>query len=138
MVDKNILVGRVEQIEKHLRKIAAYRRMSLGEFLRDEKTQDIVEYNLFQIVNHFIDIIQHIVVDEEYGFPQTAYEAAQILADKKILTAKDLEIFKNMIGFRNVVGHDYIEINKKTVYYILTAGEKEIKRVLSRIVEKIL
>ncbi|MBI5416142.1 MAG: DUF86 domain-containing protein [Candidatus Omnitrophica bacterium] len=138
MVDKNILVGRVEQIEKHLRKIAAYRRMSLEEFLRDEKTQDIVEYNLFQIVNHFIDIIQHIVVDEEYGFPQTAYEAAQILADKKILTAKDLEIFKNMIGFRNVVGHDYIEINKKTVYDILTTGEKEIKRVLSRISEKIL
>jgi len=99
MVDKNILVGRVEQIEKHLRKIAAYRRMSLREFLRDEKTQDIVEYNLFQIVNHFIDIIQHIVVDEEYGFPQTAYEAAQILTDKKILTAKDLKIFKNMIGF---------------------------------------
>lgn len=138
MVNKNILVGRVEQIEKHLRKIAAYRKMPLGKFLRDEKTQDIVEYNLFQIVNHFIDIIQHVVVDEDYGFPQTAYEAAQILADKKILTAKDLEIFKNMIGFRNVVGHDYIEINKKTVYYIFTTGEKEIKRVLSRIVERIL
>lgn len=138
MVDRNILVGRAEQIEKHLRKIAAYRKMSLEEFLRDEKTQDIVEYNLFQIVNHFIDIIQHIVVDEEYGFPQTAYEAARILADKKILTAKDLEIFRNMIGFRNVIGHDYIEINKETVYYILTAGEKEIKRVLSRVIERIL
>ncbi len=138
MVNRNILVGRVEQIEKHLRKIAAYRKMSLGEFLRDEKTQDIVEYNLFQIVNHFIDIIQHIVVDEEYGFPQTAYEAAQILTDKKILTAKDLETVKNMIGFRNVIGHDYIEINKKTVYHILTAGDNEIKRVLSRIVKKIL
>lgn len=138
MVNRNILVGRVEQIEKHLRKIAAYRKMPLGEFLRDEKTQDIVEYNLFQIVNHFIDIIQHIVVDEEYGFPQTAYEAAQILADKKILAAKDLKIVKNMIGFRNVIGHDYIEINKKTVYHILAAGDNEIKRVLSRIVEKIL
>lgn len=138
MVDKNILVGRVERIEEHLRKIAAYRKMSLGEFLRDEKTQDIVEYNLFQIVNHFIDIIQHIVVDEEYGFPQTAYEAARILADKKILTAKDLGMFKSMIGFRNVIGHDYIGINKKTVYYILTAGEKEIRRVLSRIVRRIL
>ena len=43
-----------------------------------------------------------------------------------------------MIGFRNVVGHDYIEINKKTVYHILTTGEKGIKRVLSRIVERIL
>ena len=41
-----------------------------------------------------------------------------------------------MIGFRNVIGHDYIEINKKTVYHILTAGDNEIKRVLSRIVEK--
>jgi uncharacterized protein YutE (UPF0331/DUF86 family) len=138
MVDKNILVRRVEQIEKHLRKIAAYRKMPLTEFLRDEKAQDIVEYNLFQIVNHLIDIIQHIVVDEEYGFPQTAYEAAQILADKNVLAAKDLAIFKKMIGFRNVVGHDYIAINKKTVYRILTAGEKEIRRVLSRIAGGIL
>ena len=69
MVDKNIITSRIEAIENHLARISASARMSKQEFLADLDAQDIVEYNLFQIVNHLIDMIQHIVVDENIGFP---------------------------------------------------------------------
>ena len=85
MVDKNVIVGRAQQIEGHLAKIAPYMSLSLKKFLDDPVAQDIVEYNLFQIVNHLIDMVQHIVVDEGYGFPDSAYEAAEILPKKGIL-----------------------------------------------------
>ena len=122
MVDQKVIVSRIEQVEKHLRKIAPYAKLSRETFLRDSLAQDVVEYNLFQIVNHLIDMIQHIVVDEKYGLPQTAYEAAQVLADKRFLSRKDLEIIREMIGFRNIVGHDYVSINKEVVYVILSKG----------------
>jgi uncharacterized protein YutE (UPF0331/DUF86 family) len=138
VVDKNVIVGRAQQIEGHLAKIAPYMSLSLKKFLDDPVAQDIVEYNLFRTVNHLIDMVQHIVVDEGYGFPDSAYEAAEILRKKGILKQTEVEVFKKMIGFRNVVGHDYISINKRTVYTVLTRGQEDIRALLSRIVKKFL
>jgi len=138
MIDRLVLTRRIEEIEKHLGKIEPYARQSLGDFLGDSVMQDVVEYNLFQIVNHLIDIVQHIAVDEEYGFPQTAYEAGHLLLEKGILGIEDLEIFRKMVGFRNVVGHDYLRIDKRIVYAILTEGQKEINDFLGKIVKRFL
>lgn len=138
MVDKTVITNRIEQIDKHLEKISAYKKLSLSEFLSNMVAQDIVEYNLFQIVNHLVDIIQHIVVDEDYGLPQTSYEAAQILFKQGILEEEDLQTLKKMIGFRNIVGHDYISIDKEIVYPILTEGIVDVKKIISKITKKFL
>jgi uncharacterized protein YutE (UPF0331/DUF86 family) len=138
VVDKNVIGSRAQQIEGHLVKVAPYVSLSLKQFLDDPVAQDIVEYNLFQIVNHLIDMVQHIVVDEGYGLPDNAYEAAEILSKRGILSEAEVTTFKQMVGFRNVVGHDYISINKRTVYSVLTKGQKDIRALLSKIVEKFL
>jgi uncharacterized protein YutE (UPF0331/DUF86 family) len=138
MVNPSVIRKRVEQIERHLERIWPFASLSREAFLKDNVAQDVVEYNLFQIVNHLIDIFQHTVVDEEYGFPETAYEAAQILFEKGILSKEDVDIFKQMVGFRNVVGHDYINVDKEIVYHILTHGGKDIRALLAQIVSKCL
>jgi uncharacterized protein YutE (UPF0331/DUF86 family) len=138
MVNPSVITKRVEQIEKHLERIRPFGSLSHEAFLKDIVAQDVVEYNLFQIVNHLIDVFQHTVVDEEYGFPETAYEAAQILFEKGILSKEDVEVFKQMVGFRNVVGHDYINVDKEIVYHILTRGEKDIRVLLTRFVSRFL
>lgn len=138
MVNPSVITKRVEQIEKHLARIRPFSSLSQEAFLKDNVAQDVVEYNLFQIVNHLIDIFQHIVVDEEYGFPETAYEAAQILFERGILSKEDLEIFKQMVGFRNVVGHDYMNMDKEIVYQILVHGEKDVRALITRIISKFL
>ena len=138
MLDKNLLLTRIEEIDKHLGKISPFRKLTYSEFLSDTSAQAIVEYNLFQIINHLINITQHIVVDEEYGFPQTSYEASRILFDKGILDSDNLDLMKKMIGFRNVVGHNYLNIDKEVVYYILTKGEHDIKKILSKITSNFL
>jgi uncharacterized protein YutE (UPF0331/DUF86 family) len=138
MIDRLVLTRRVEEVEKHLAKIEPYARESLEDFLANPVAQDVVEYNLFQIVNHLIEIVQHVVVDEDYGLPQNAYEAGHILLEKRIIGEDDLEIFRKMVGFRNVVGHDYMAINKGIVYSILSEQTKDIRNLLSKIVKKFL
>jgi uncharacterized protein YutE (UPF0331/DUF86 family) len=98
----------------------------------------VLEYNLFQIVNHLIDIVQHIVVDEKYGFPQTAYEAGHILFEKGIFSENELAIYRKMVGSRYRVGHDYANINKEIVYSILVEGPRNIRNLLAKIVNRFL
>ena len=89
MVNKNILRSRIEKIYYHLSRIKSSKKISYELFKGNQDVQDVVEYNLFQTMNHLIDICQHIVVDEGYGFPEAAYEAVDFLAQKKILTTAD-------------------------------------------------
>jgi len=138
MVNPSVIRNRGEQIDNHLERIRPFSSFSLEAIQKDAVAQDVVEYNLFQIVNHLIDIFQHTVVDEEYGFPETAYEAGQILFEKGILSKEDMEVFKQMVGFRNVVGHDYVHVDKEIVYHILTHGEKNVRALLNRIVSRFL
>lgn len=138
MVDKNVIMSRIEQIDGHLEKISVYKTLSYEDFKKDSIAQDIVEYNLFQIVNHIVDMIEHIVVDADYGFPQNSYEAVLILNEKKIISQTDLDLLKKMIGFRNIIGHDYISIDKKVVYSILTKREEDIRNINSQIAQKFL
>jgi hypothetical protein len=44
MVDKNIIAGRIEAIEKHQARLGALAQKSMQEFLSDLNAQDIVEY----------------------------------------------------------------------------------------------
>lgn len=138
MVNRTVITARIEQVEAHLNRISIYGELSREEFLKDINAQDIVEYNLFQIINHIIDIIQHIAVDENYGLPQTAYEAAGMLKEKDILSGKDLEVLRKMIGFRNAIGHDYIKLDKTIIYSIMTEGIADIKEIISKIAGKFL
>lgn len=136
MVDKNVIANRIETIEKHQARLGIYMQFSRQEFLSDLNAQDIVEYNLFQIVNHLIDVIQHIVVDESIGFPESAYDGVELLHTRGIFSGRDCEVLKKMIGFRNIIGHDYVSVNKQTVYEILTEGPKDIRNILSAITKK--
>ena len=49
MVDKNVVVSRIEKIDKHLERISSYNKLVYKDYLKDVNAQDIVEYNLFQI-----------------------------------------------------------------------------------------
>jgi uncharacterized protein YutE (UPF0331/DUF86 family) len=138
MVDRNIVLTRCEAIDQHLQRLEAYRAISLRQLLEDRDVQDIVEYNLFQIVNHVIDMIQHVAVDEKLGFPTTASDAGQMLFENDILKEGELDAFKQMVGFRNIVGHDYIAIDKKIAYSVLTEGLIDVRRIVSAITTRFL
>jgi len=61
-----------------------------------------------------------------------------MLLEHGVFAEDDLEVFRKMVGFRNVIGHDYIHINKIIVHSILTEGQKDIKILVSKIVKRFL
>ncbi len=138
MVDKSVILRRTQEVTRHLGRLSPYTGLSLEQFMADPVAQDVAEYNLFQIVNHLIDIVQHIVVDEGYGAPESAYEAADMLAEKGVFMPEDVRLFRRMVGFRNIVGHDYVDIDKKVVHSILATAASDISSLLSRITSKFL
>lgn len=128
MVDVEVIKQRLNQLSASINKIERFKEISLEEFLEDDIIQDVVEYNLFIAINMMIDIATHIVVDNNMGSPETLGEAFNILNKEKYLNDEQTKAYRNMVGLRNILSHEYINIDKKIIYSILKNNLIDIKK----------
>lgn len=130
MVNIEVIKQRLNQLSTSLNKIERFKDLSLEEFLQDDIIQDVIEYNLFIAINMMIDIATHIVVDNNIGNPETLGEAFNILNREKYLSDDETKTYRNMVGLRNVLSHEYLKIDKKIIYDILQNNLIDIKKFI--------
>ena len=130
MVNIELIKQRLNQLSESLNKIERFKDISLEEFLEDDIVQDVIEYNLFISINMMIDIATHIVVDNKMGNPQTLGEAFSILNKENYLNDEETKAYRNMVGLRNILSHEYINIDKKIIHSILKNNLKDIKKFI--------
>ena len=130
MVNIEVIKQRLNQLSTSLNKIERFKEVSLEEFLKDDIIQDVVEYNLFIAINMMIDIATHIVVDNNMGNPETLGEAFNILNREKYLNDKETKVYRNMIGLRNILSHEYVNIDKNIIHSILRNNLIDIKKFI--------
>ena len=133
LVDERILKKKIIQINSSLQMITKYLDLSYDEYLSDNIAQNIVEYNLFIIINQIIDIANHIVVDNEYGTIETMSDGFILLNKNGFISKKDMDIYIKMVGFRNVIAHQYIDLNKAIAYDVMKNRLKDIVEFLKTV-----
>lgn len=136
MVNLEVVKNRLNQLSTSLNKLERFEKISVEEFLEDDMIQDVVEYNLFIAINMMIDIVTHIVVDNNIGNPETLGGAFDILNKNKYLSDEDTKIYKNMVGLRNILSHEYVKIDKRIIYGVLKNNLIDIKNFILFINEK--
>ena len=127
MVDVEVIKQRLVQLSISLNKIERFKDLSLEGFLNDDIIQDVVEYNLFIAINMMIDIATHIVVDNNIGNPKTLGEAFDILNKEEYLSDDETKSYRNMVGLRNILSHEYVNIDKNIIYNIMKHKLVDIK-----------
>ncbi|AJQ26028.1 type VII toxin-antitoxin system HepT family RNase toxin [Pelosinus fermentans] len=137
MVKRDVLERKLYQIEKSLRKIQVYTSMNYDEFISHPVARDVVEYNLFIIINCMIDIVNHIVADEELGEIDVLSDGFRILSDHGYWTKLQAAIYIKMVAFRNMIAHQYIDVDANVVYMILQEKLKDVETFKQQVIDKI-
>ncbi|MGO1469604.1 MAG: type VII toxin-antitoxin system HepT family RNase toxin [Tissierella sp.] len=130
MVKIDVIKKRLNQLSTSLKKMERFKETSLEEFLKDDIIQDVVEYNLFISINMMIDIATHIVVDNNIGNPEILGEAFDILNKERYLTDRETKVYRNMVGLRNILLHEYVNIDKIIIHNILQNNLLDIKKFI--------
>ena len=84
--------------------------------LKDPYLQDIVERNLEVSAQAVIDIANRIISIEGLENPRDYYEAIIRLGESGILPKDFAQHLAPIAGFRNILVHDYMDINWDEVY----------------------
>lgn len=134
MVNKSVILRKVSLIRHNLSRLKDKENVSLESLKNDLDIQDIVLHNLQLAIQGCIDIGSHVISDEGWGVAGSLNEIFYILQNKGVIKAETAEKMISMVGFRNILVHEYENINFDIVYNILHHHLKDINEYLLVIV----
>lgn len=135
MVDKEVISKKISLINHSLQRIEKYKGISLEEYLKNEDIQDITTHNLFIILQYIIGIGTHIIADDGLGEISYLSDIPEILAREEVISKELINPLKSMMGFRNILAHQYGDLDLKVVYDITQVRLKDIYSFLQNIIE---
>jgi uncharacterized protein YutE (UPF0331/DUF86 family) len=119
MVDRDLILRRLANLETYLEQLVPYRVIDVDAYAQDWKTQRVIERTLHLAIETCMDVADHIVADRRLRVPETGAESFEVLADAGLLP-KDLGTsLALMVGFRNILVHDYTRLDPAIVIRVL-------------------
>lgn len=120
MVDKELIRAKINHLQKSLSRLKEKQSIDKQSFLGDLDAQDIILHNLQLSIQGCIDIASHIVSDEGWELPGTLGGLFDTLAAKKVIDSGMAETMWRVVGMRNIIVHEYEEIDFEKIYAIYT------------------
>jgi uncharacterized protein YutE (UPF0331/DUF86 family) len=124
-IDAEVVDARLRELSRRLRRIEAKRPASAKRLAGDEDLQDILARNLSLAIQTCIDIAFHLCAAEGV-VPATAGEAFAQLAKRGRISRALAQRLQRAAGFRNVLVHEYTEVDWKIVLEVVRTGTRDL------------
>ena len=116
MLDLQSILSKLERLSSEREKLEATRRLSCEEFKATPLVRDATCYSLIIAIQACIDIASHIVAALGLRKPAASRDLFAILAEEKILPSELVSDMQGMVGFRNILAHEYWVVDFDQVY----------------------
>ncbi len=116
MVDPEIFSRRLDALHGYLAKLKAFREVEVAEFVREPALHDLAERYLHLVMEAALDLANHWIADRALPAPDTNRDSFTVLERAGELQAGLAERLRGWAGFRNVLVHEYLEIDHEVAY----------------------
>jgi uncharacterized protein YutE (UPF0331/DUF86 family) len=125
---KEVIESRLRELENCLRKLEKIAELNLEAYLENELTQDAAERNLQIAIQCVLDIGTHIIAEEGFRTPSSSEEVIRILGEEGIIPVEFALNLQGMAGLRDLLVHEYLEINNERIYSLITRRREDFIR----------
>jgi uncharacterized protein YutE (UPF0331/DUF86 family) len=136
MTDKATLENQISRVEKYLSIVRRYEKYPQEEIKNNIDLRGAVERYLYLLTQATIDLAESVVAYKDLRKPASLSETFHILQEADFITTELMNKLVAMTGFRNVIAHDYGEIDYSIVYDVIHKGVKDIDKFLKIIKRK--
>ncbi|MHB1420673.1 MAG: type VII toxin-antitoxin system HepT family RNase toxin [Bacillota bacterium] len=134
-MDIRVIEARLRKLNAYVGKLKIYRNVSSDEYLLNEDMQAIVERRLQLAIQVCMDISNYVIAHQRFDVPDEEENIFVVLGRMKIIPLSLAKRIKGMVRFRNILVHDYLEINPTVVYGILTRSLQDLDEFARAIVK---
>jgi len=118
-IEKTLITTKLGKLTQYQRLLRILQANTLEDFTSDFKTSGAPERYLQVAIECIIDIGNEIISSLQLQRPERYGDIPYILAEAKIIPKTFTETIASLIGFRNLLVHDYASINPNLVYEFL-------------------
>ena len=134
-IDKDIIMAKLSKLQQYLNYLRELQKSSFEDFASDFKITGAVERYLQVSIECMIDIGNEIISSLLLRRPERYRDIPYILARSGVIPERFADTMASMIGFRNLLVHDYATINLKLVYEFLQTKLTDFEEFIRYIVE---
>ena len=118
MLDKERILIKIDELKGYLQELAQIMPSDFNEYQSIEKKRSC-ERLLQLSIESVIDMCKILVSSLRLGIPSEEIDLFESLFRKGIITDKILRMLKEMRGLRNILVHEYAEVDDKLIFKIL-------------------
>jgi len=131
VVNREILQKRIEKLNEYLDFLNNIKtNYDKKEFKSSKKVYASTERFLHLSIEALLDIGNHLIADQNLGKVNNYSDIPLILFENNYLSEELKELFIKIIGFRNILVHDYLDIDLDIVYQILDKKLKDLEEII--------
>ena len=119
MLRRDFIFRKISLIQDDLVKLGTFAHFTLNEIVSDFVKQAAVERLLERIITRAIDVNQHLIAElpkKEISPPKDYRETFLILSELNVYPKEFGESVAKSVGTRNVLVHEYVNIDQRLVY----------------------
>ena len=108
----DVVLNKKESIERCIRQIRNYYKLTTGQpFEEDYLRQDAIAINMQRACEQSIDLANYTIKVRKLGLPKESKDSFRLLAENKIIPRELADRLCKMIGFRNILVHEYQDLD---------------------------
>lgn len=130
MLDTYRIRTRLEEIRKRLQILEEdFKPLPEEKLVTDENLYAAAERHLEVAIQACLDITNHLVASLGLERPKKeASEAFFTLAREEIISQKLAQVMKLIVGYRNIIIHEYLEVERHFTYQNIQEGLSDLVR----------
>jgi uncharacterized protein YutE (UPF0331/DUF86 family) len=131
MTNISVIENKISSAQKYLKILDRYKKYTVKEIEEDLDIRGAFERYIYLAIQSTIDLAEAVISYKDFRKPSTMSEAFCILNEEGIISSDLKTKMSKMVGFRNLIAHDYDEINYEIAYSILQESISDIHEFLT-------
>lgn len=127
MVDKEVVLPRLQKLDEILSELKRFNYLTLTEFKKEKVIRGYIERNLELAAETMIDIGNHFISFHRWTRPDSYKKIFEVLSQEKVIPKKLAEELADIASFRNILVHFYLKLDIEKVYEHFKNDQKPLK-----------
>ncbi len=135
MIRPEIIRRRLEKLDEYLAILRQLQRYSYDEFAANPERYGSAERFLHLAIESLNDLGNHVIAESGLCTVEWYSDIPSRLCEAGVISTEMRDVWIRMIGFRNILVHDYLKIDRSIVFHVLQENLNDLealKRIFVR------
>lgn len=119
MLHPEVIRKRLQKLDENLAILDHLRRYPLDSFVKDPEHYGSAERFLQLAIEAVNDMASHVIAERGFGEVNASRDLPRLFRAQGLIDEKLEQCWIRMIGFRNILVHNYLDVDRKIVHEVL-------------------